>query len=559
MDTSFSDFSAEFEENNANHAKKRKKTGRLSEVMKKLRATSNEVGSDCCCKRHKCFDVISPEERNRIIKDFNNLGEYNRQNEYLGGLITILPVVQRRSRKDPNEAKFNDSSYSYRLRSYVNGALQDIAVCYKAFLSIHGISNRRGQTIKKKLLISGVVGTDNRGKHSNRPHKLSDETKTKVFDYIKSLKGIKSHYSPKDSEKIYLSEELNIKKLHTFYKDKHPENVVGYTTFRDIFEQKFNISFGYPRKDTCSVYDVYKSEVKLIENQINTCVDNETKNSLNKTLKQKSIEHELHKKKGDKFYELKRKYRRAAKKTPDLETIVMDYQRNLPTPNITTNDVYYRRQLNFISFNVHVLSDESSIFYTYDETVARKGADDVCSMLEHYFFEILDPKIRQLIIFCDSCAGQNKNYTTIRFFHYMVCIKKRFDSIKMVFPIRGHSYLECDRDMGKINSKSYTELPDDWRNIFLQSRQKPTPFNVIDCAIEVEFKTWTDYFSDLYPTKNPIPTRPIRVLLIEESKPRFINHKSTYHGPYLSAVITHATNKRNQKNKINKNSTLRPI
>lgn len=110
-----------------------------------------------------------------------------------------------------------------------------------------------------------------------------------------------------------------------------------------------------------------------------TFEENETKNRLNNTLKQKSIEHELHKKKGDKFYELNRKYRRAAKKTPDLEAIVMDYQRNLPTPNITTNDVYYRRQLNFISFNVHVLSDEYSVFYTYDETVARKGADDVCS------------------------------------------------------------------------------------------------------------------------------------------------------------------------------------
>lgn len=118
--------------------------------MKILRATSNEVGSDCRCKRHKCFDVISSKKRNRIIKDFNNLGEYNRQNAYLGGFITILPIVQRRSRKDPNEAKFNDSSYSYRVRSYVNGALQDIAICYKAFLSVDGISNRRCQTLKKK-------------------------------------------------------------------------------------------------------------------------------------------------------------------------------------------------------------------------------------------------------------------------------------------------------------------------------------------------------------------------------------------------------------------------
>lgn len=96
----------------------------------------------------------------------------------------------------------------------------------------------------------------------------------------------------------------------------------------------------------------------------------------------------------------------------------------------------------------------------------------------------------------------------------MVCKKKRFDSIKIVFPIRGHSYLECYRDMGKINSKSYAELLNDWRNIFLQSRQKPTLFNVIDCVIEDEFKTWTDYFSDLYPTKCSIPKRPIRVEML---------------------------------------------
>lgn len=98
------------------------------------------------------------------------------------------------------------------------------------------------------------------------------------------------------------------------------------------------------------------------------------------------MEHELHKRKGDKFYELKRKYRRTVKKTSDLEAIVMDYQRNRPTPNVTTNDVYYRQQLNFISFNVHVLSDESSIFYMYDKTVAQKGADDVCSQCLNIMF-----------------------------------------------------------------------------------------------------------------------------------------------------------------------------
>jgi len=80
--------------------------------------------------------------------------------------------------------------------------------------------------------------------------------------------------------------------------------------------------------------------------------------------------------------------------------------------------------------------------------------------------------------------------------------------------------------MEKINSKSYVELPDDWKNYFQQSRQKPTPFIVIDYAIEVELKTWTDYLSDSYPTKCSVPTTPIPVLFIEESKSQFIHHKA---------------------------------
>lgn len=77
----------------------------------------------------------------------------------------------------------------------------------------------------------------------------------------------------------------------------------------------------------------------------------------------------------------------------------MDFQKNLSTHNITTSDMYYRRQLNFISFNVHVLSKNTSVFYKYDESVAKKGADDVCSMLEHSFDKLLSSTVRRLVVF----------------------------------------------------------------------------------------------------------------------------------------------------------------
>jgi hypothetical protein len=43
---------------------------------------------------------------------------------------------------------------------------------------------------------------------------------TKVRQHIQSLKGRKSHYSLKKSEKLYLPDELNVKKLHQMYIEK---------------------------------------------------------------------------------------------------------------------------------------------------------------------------------------------------------------------------------------------------------------------------------------------------------------------------------------------------
>lgn len=139
-------------------------------------------------------------------------------------------------------------------------------------------------------------------------------------------------------------------------------------------------------------------------------------------------------------------------------------------PNISTNDVYYRRQLCFHSLNIHVLSNKQSVFYTDDETVC-------VFMLFHFITEILDQTVRELIIFCDSCAGQNKNYTAIHFLHHLICEVKHFASDKMVSPLRGHSYLDCDKNLGLINQKSHAEIPENWRVVLRNSRTKLSPFN----------------------------------------------------------------------------------
>lgn len=184
----------------------------------------------------------------------------------------------------------------------------------------------------------------------------------------------------------------------------------------------------------------------------------------------------------------------------------MDFQRNLPLPNISTNDVYYKRQLSFYTFNIHQLSDCRSVFYAYTEVIGSKGANEVISFLHHYVTQILDKNVKDLEIFCDSCPGQNKNYAVLitipslpsthhwsqnknyavlLYLHYLVHTIRRLDSVNVTFPIRGHSYMECDKNMGLVKTKTVVELPSEWITVFETARINPCPFQVINVEQEM--------------------------------------------------------------------------
>lgn len=86
----------------------------------------------------------------------------------------------------------------------------------------------------------------------------------------------------------------------------------------------------------------------------------------------------------------------------------MDFQKNLPVLSITTNDVYYKRQLTVWMLKYTFCQKMIRIFMHTIKSVANKGSDEVASFLFNFVMTILDPKVKELDIFCDSCGGQNK-------------------------------------------------------------------------------------------------------------------------------------------------------
>lgn len=196
--------------------------------------------------------------------------------------------------------------------------------------------------------------------------------------------GRTSHYSLHDSSRIYLPEELNVKKMHGMFIDLYKDNgiKVSYEYYRNIFNGDFNIAFGYPRTDTCSTCDTYKVKIDALNADLHSSTGLEKLTALKKDLYNLEIEKKLHLCKPQVFYTRKRAARLHAKDAAHLtEAICLDYGKKLSVPNIQTNDVYYKRQLTVCAFNVHVLNSRKSIFYLYAETQGKKGSDDVCEMV----------------------------------------------------------------------------------------------------------------------------------------------------------------------------------
>jgi len=444
-----------------------------------------------------------------------------------------VPVKRRRPANEAT-AKLHDASYAFRVRTVTENETTDIPVCFKAFLSIHGIGRKRLENIQKSLKASGSAPIDKRGKNKKK-HALSQERLNEVLEHIRSFKGRESHYSRKKTEKVYLPEELNIKKMYNIYKATNP-SAVSYETYRNIFNKHFNISFGYPRSDTCSTCDNFTAEVKVLQTKLNVGLDASSQKDIEDKIKKLTTENQLHKAKAEVFYERKRKARKTAMKNVEIEAVAMDFQKNLPIPNFPTNDVYYKRQLTLNSFNIHVLSTGSATFYAYPETIGGKGSNEVVSFLHHFIFVQLDARVRHLHIFCDSCGGQNKNFTVFRYLHYVVHVTKRLDSIVVTFPIRGHSYMECDRDMGVINQKIRVELPEDWYREIRSCRIKPNPFNVLEVDQSL-IRNWSQLLDTMYVKKPPYKSRPIRELRISNCHPRLLEHRDAYNGHWKSSII----------------------
>lgn len=160
-----------------------------------------------------------------------------------------------------------------------------------------------------------------------------------------------------------------------------------------------------------------------------------------------------------------------------------DYGQNLMCPKLSANSHYYKQKLTMNVFNVHCHNDNNSAFYWFCEHTSGKTSDTVASFL-HDFLKLYLPssKVKKIILLSDSSGAQNKNQHIVKFCSWLSKLYKV--QIEHIFPVRGHSYNQCDRNFGLYGAwKKKTEnieTPLDYVKMMKSCRQNPQPFLVID-------------------------------------------------------------------------------
>lgn len=149
-----------------------KDSGKAYETYKgEMRAAKTSPSVSCRCNL-KCSTRLTSTQQQRTFDEFYKLKSHDTQNKYLFGLIKKVQVKRKRIRGESKRSV----TYLYHIR-LMSGA--EVRVCKKAFCEIHGVGRKRIDDLCKKLSAGEMIATDNRGKHTVRPHTISSEVREK--------------------------------------------------------------------------------------------------------------------------------------------------------------------------------------------------------------------------------------------------------------------------------------------------------------------------------------------------------------------------------------------
>ena len=230
---------------------------------------------------------------------------------------------------------------------------------------------------------------------------------------------------------------------------------VSRRAYRDIFVRTFNYGFGSPRSDTCSL-----------------CDSRDTSETV-----------QTHKQNASLAFEKQKVDRQLATANDDTAFITFDLQKTLPLPKLSTGISFYLRQLWLYNAGIHMITrkGQRAFFNIWTEADGKRGCEEIGSCLLAFIEDAglgSGDRPCHLITWCDSCAGQNKNFFLLCLWQFLI-LTKNFSAIEQKFPETGHSFLDSDRDFAQVEKLVRKEeniyTVDKYANLMAESQKRNKP------------------------------------------------------------------------------------
>uniref|UniRef100_A0A1B0DBG1 Uncharacterized protein n=1 Tax=Phlebotomus papatasi TaxID=29031 RepID=A0A1B0DBG1_PHLPP len=416
-----------------------------------IKAKKFEAQVNCICNKD-CAKRIDILHQQQLFESFYQMST-SQKTLYIRGCVQQNSVKKRISDEMPiMSQKLKKTMNVYSLKDE-NDISQKI--CMTFFLKCLQVAS---STVYCALAsqLKNPTAVEKRGKHTPK-NKTPVEDRNFVIHFIQKIPAYESHYGRARSSKKYLSSDLSLTKIYREYLrqcDEKQRKKVSKTVFSDIFNKEFNLSFKKPHQDTCKVCDIHRAmNAKEKENNAR---------KMDQHLQEKdTVRQEF-------INDVQR-----AKDEGHVKVITFDLQKALPTPKVTTNVAFYKRQL--WTYNL-CLYDES------EKHEASRGGQEIGSCILKHVKNHIGDNVTNLILYSDSCGGQNRNIKVTLLLIHLLTGHQSLRIIDQKFFVSGHSYNSADRCFGLIERAAKKEetisTPQDWMTIIRAARQR-NPFEVI--------------------------------------------------------------------------------
>lgn len=422
---------------------------------KNIKVNLKKFKDNYCTCPFKCSQNISLNKTKESFKNFWKLGEYTAQNAYIATLVHELPVKRRYSHKNSHFRRQYTRKYN----------LDNTHVCRKMFCETLHISTFRVNTALKKIHGRSPI-LDQRGLKNGGFNKITEEKLKIIKDQINKIPKYTSHYCREQSSFQYLPPEMTIEKMYAAYKEEENEPV-SFSTYKRYFYNCFNLKFKTLKKDTCNTCDSLKVQINNEQNMIKK--------------QELSVKHTEHLNLAENAQASLKIDLDKAKINEHFQCLTYDMEKTLPLPRLPTNIIFYKRQLWLYNTGIFCGKNNQGYCYVWLEGQAGRGAQEVGSCLRKHLKNNLNDSIKELVLWSDSCGGQNRNIKIV------LLMKTLFNNtaletitLKYLYP--GHSFLPNDRNFSDIESalkhqqRIYT--PDDYIHIMMTCKKK-NPLKVI--------------------------------------------------------------------------------